>query len=43
MMKRYKEVLNRKRHGVKYLWFTPLSKIEIEKLGYNKKSDEVGI
>jgi hypothetical protein len=42
-MKRYQEVLNRKRHGVKYLWFTPLSKIEVEKLGYDKKSREVGI
>ncbi len=43
MMRRYREVLNRKRHGIKYSWFNPLSKIEIEKLGYDKKSAEVGI
>jgi len=37
LKKRFAEIHNRKIMGIKAKWFTPLNKVELEKLGVNKK------
>jgi len=43
LMKRFREIHNRKIHRIKIKWLTPLTDVEMDKLGIDKNKSDKGV